>query len=40
MPTTVSEQDEQQFWWSSSERSLAEVWDNHEDDIYAQLLPK
>jgi hypothetical protein len=26
------------FWAAASERSLAEVWDNTEDDAYAQLV--
>ncbi len=26
------------FWEAASERSLAGVWDNAEDDAYAQLL--
>jgi hypothetical protein len=28
------------FWAAASERCLAEVWDNTEDDAYAQLLEK
>jgi hypothetical protein len=27
-----------EFWMDASRRSLAEVWDNTEDDAYAQLL--
>ncbi len=26
------------FWEAASEKSLAEVWDNAEDDAYAHLL--
>jgi len=26
------------FWAAASQKSLAEVWDNAEDDAYAQLL--
>jgi hypothetical protein len=26
------------FWEAASEKSLAEVWDNAQDDAYAQLL--
>ena len=26
------------FWETASEKSLAEVWDNAEDDAYAHLL--
>lgn len=35
---TVLPDDEQQFWLSASQASLASVWDNAEDDVYAQLL--
>lgn len=35
---TVFVDEEQQFWQSASEPSLASVWDNTEDDVYAQLL--
>ena len=47
--TLMPDEDEQQFWLDASERSalsssaslsLAEVWDNTEDDIYAELLEK
>jgi hypothetical protein len=48
--TLIPDEDEQQFWMSASERSaiklysrelsLAEVWENAEDDIYAELLQK
>jgi predicted DNA-binding antitoxin AbrB/MazE fold protein len=30
--------DDAQFWLGASQRSLAAVWDNPEDDIYEQLL--
>lgn len=33
----VSESD---FWLYASERSVDAVWDNSEDDIYAELLKK
>ena len=36
--TLLSEEDDTQFWLSASEYSLAEVWENTEDDIYAELL--
>ena len=26
------------FWTAASQKSLAEVWDNAEDDVYAELL--
>lgn len=38
--TLMPDEDEQQFWMDASERSLAEVWENSEDDIYAELLQK
>lgn len=36
--TLLTEEDEPQFWLSASETSLAEVWQNDEDNIYAELL--
>ncbi len=27
-----------EFWMSASEESLHEIWDNDEDDVYAELL--
>jgi len=36
--TLLTEEDEPQFWLSASETSLAEVWENDEDNIYAELL--
>jgi hypothetical protein len=30
--------DDDRFWLKASETSLAAVWDNAEDDAYAQLL--
>ena len=38
--TVLAQEEEQQFWLNVSEESLAEVWDNTEDDIYAELLQK
>jgi len=35
---TVLEDDEQAFWQQASESALTRVWDNYEDDIYAELL--
>jgi hypothetical protein len=29
---------DERFWEAASEKSLAEVWDNAEDDAYARLL--
>jgi predicted DNA-binding antitoxin AbrB/MazE fold protein len=30
--------DEKEFWLAAGEDSLAAVWDNPEDDVYAALL--
>ncbi len=35
--TVLSEKDPQ-FWLKSSQSALDRVWDNNEDDVYAQLL--
>ncbi len=35
---TVLPDDEAEFWHNVSQRSLNKVWDNSEDDIYAELL--
>ena len=35
---TVLPEDDDQFWLRASETSLAAIWDNAEDDAYAQLL--
>jgi hypothetical protein len=35
---TVLPEDDNQFWLHASEKSLASIWDNAEDDAYAQLL--
>ena len=32
--------DEPDFWLSVSESALDSVWDNAEDDVYAELLEK
>jgi hypothetical protein len=32
--------DESDFWLKASESSLDSVWDNSEDDVYAELLEK
>ena len=34
---TILPDDESEFWLKASQTSLAAVWDNDEDDIYAQL---
>jgi hypothetical protein len=31
---------EQQFWLNASKSALDSVWDNAEDDVYAQLLSR
>jgi len=36
--TVLSAEDETAFWQSSSQNALAEVWDNPQDDVYAELL--
>ena len=38
--TLLPDEDDKRFWLSSSETSLAEVWGNTQDDIYAELLQK
>ena len=38
--TLLTDKDEQQFWQSASQISLGAIWNNTEDDIYAQLLKK
>ncbi len=35
---TVLPDDEAEFWLNVSQTSLGVVWDNAEDDVYAQLL--
>jgi hypothetical protein len=37
---TLLPNDEEDFWLQASQTSLDAVWDNTEDDIYAQLLEK
>jgi len=37
---TLLGEDESEFWLATSRVSLDAVWDNTEDDIYAQLLEK
>ena len=36
--TLLTEEDEPHFWLSASETSLADVWENNEDNIYAELF--
>lgn len=40
MVTVLPDEDEQHFWLRVSERALAEVWNNTEDDVYAELLQR
>ena len=35
---TLLPDDEATFWMQTSQTSLDAVWDNTEDDVYAQLL--
>ncbi|MEG4282321.1 hypothetical protein QUB68_04270 [Microcoleus sp. A006_D1] len=35
---TVLPDEESEFWLQASQTSLDRVWDNTEDDVYAQLL--
>jgi hypothetical protein len=37
---TLLPDDEAEFWLQTSQVSLNAVWDNVEDDVYAQLLEK
>lgn len=37
---TVLAEEENDFWLAAGHKSLAAVWDNAEDDVYAQLLEK
>ena len=35
---TILPAEEDTFWQQASQASLAAVWDNTEDDVYAQLI--
>jgi len=37
---TLLPDDETEFWLQTSQVSLDTIWDNNEDNIYAQLLEK
>ncbi len=37
---TLPDTDDQELWLSASEESLDVIWDNEEDDVYAELLAK
>ena len=36
--TLLTQENESQFWLSASEHSLAAIWENAEDDVYANIL--
>ena len=36
--TFVPEDDDLAFWYGASASALAKIWDNDEDDVYAELL--
>ncbi len=38
--TLLPAEKDARFWLSASENSLNEVWENNEDDIYAELLQR
>ncbi|MBK8431984.1 MAG: hypothetical protein IPL28_12120 [Chloroflexi bacterium] len=35
---TFLTEDEMRFWLQASQSSLIDIWDNEEDDVYAELL--
>lgn len=37
---TLSDSYDENFWNAAGESSLDEIWNNEEDDIYAELLEK
>jgi hypothetical protein len=37
---TILPDEEDKFWLQTSQSSLDPVWNNEEDDVYAQLLQK
>lgn len=38
--TLLTNKDELEFWQNTSQISLDKIWNNTEDDVYAQLLKK
>lgn len=36
--TVIADDQESQFWLKTSQLSLEAVWNNQEDDVYAELL--
>jgi len=39
-PVTLLPDGDAEFWLQTSQGSLDSIWDNTEDDVYAQLLKK
>lgn len=37
---TLLPEEESDFWLTASESSLSSIWENEEDDVYAELLEK
>ncbi len=37
---TIVAEDDTEFWMAASKESLDVIWDNAEDDVYAELLNK
>jgi hypothetical protein len=37
---TIFPEEKKEFWLEASQDSLKAIWDNDEDNIYAQLLEK
>ncbi|MGD9561095.1 MAG: antitoxin family protein [Pyrinomonadaceae bacterium] len=37
---TLSNSYDEDFWIAAGESTLDEIWDNEEDDVYAELLGK
>ncbi len=35
---TILPQEKADFWVKASQSSLTQIWDNSEDDVYAELL--
>ena len=36
--TVMSEEDDLHFWMTATQTSFDKIWDNPEDDVYAELL--
>ena len=37
---TILDDEDSDFWLSATAETLKEIWDNDEDDVYAELLTK